>query len=150
MPWNMNDYPSSMKNLNENVRRKAIDIANAMLDEGYKEQQAIPIAMEQAKKWYEHTDKSDIDNLRQKDISRRGKADGERSSRPELMDQDEHVVAHEDGWAVKTEDAKRPSNVYSRRDDAIKRAREIAKNKGTKIVIHREDGSIQDTMSYGE
>ncbi len=48
MPWNMNDYPSSLKNLDKPVRKKAIDIANAMLDEGYDEGKAIPIATKQA------------------------------------------------------------------------------------------------------
>lgn len=55
MPWNMKDYPSSLKNLNEDVRKKAIDIANAMVDEGYNESRAIPIATQQAKSWYENT-----------------------------------------------------------------------------------------------
>ncbi len=35
MPWTDDDYPTSMKNLTAEVRRKAIDIANALLDDGY-------------------------------------------------------------------------------------------------------------------
>ena len=31
MPWNKNNYPDSMKNLDEEVRKKAIEIANALL-----------------------------------------------------------------------------------------------------------------------
>ncbi|MET3321415.1 UNVERIFIED_ORG: uncharacterized protein YdaT [Peribacillus simplex] len=34
MPWNKNDYPDSMKNLDKDVREKATEIANALLDEG--------------------------------------------------------------------------------------------------------------------
>ena len=34
MPWNMKDFPASMKNLDKLTRKKAIDIANALLDEG--------------------------------------------------------------------------------------------------------------------
>lgn len=30
MPWNMNDYPTSMKNLAPLIRKKAIDIGNAL------------------------------------------------------------------------------------------------------------------------
>lgn len=53
MPWNMKDFPASMKNLDKLTRKKAIDIANALLDEGYPDNRAIPIAIDQAKKWYE-------------------------------------------------------------------------------------------------
>ena len=48
MPWTMNDYPQSWKNMDELERKKAIDIGNAMLKDGYKEGDAIPIATEQA------------------------------------------------------------------------------------------------------
>ncbi|MCK1991111.1 hypothetical protein [Peribacillus muralis] len=50
MPWNKNDYPDSMKNLDKEVREKAIEIANALLDEGYEDGKAIPIAIDRAKK----------------------------------------------------------------------------------------------------
>lgn len=45
MPWNMKDFPASMKNLDKLTRKKAIDIANALLDEGYPDSRAIPIAL---------------------------------------------------------------------------------------------------------
>ncbi|MFJ7753911.1 hypothetical protein ACQKGI_03980 [Peribacillus muralis] len=50
MPWNKNDYPDSMKNLDKDVRGKAIEIANALLEEGYEDGKAIPIAIDRAKK----------------------------------------------------------------------------------------------------
>ena len=49
MPWNKNDYPDSMKNLDKDVREKAIEIANALLNEGYKDGKAISIAIDRAK-----------------------------------------------------------------------------------------------------
>lgn len=57
MPWTKKDYPESMKNLSETVRNKAIEIANALLDEGYDEDRAIPIGISQAEKWAENRDK---------------------------------------------------------------------------------------------
>ena len=39
------------------MRHKAIDIANALLDEGYEEGRAIAIATAQAEKWAENRDK---------------------------------------------------------------------------------------------
>ena len=50
MPWTMNDYPQTWKHLDELERKKAIDIANAMLKDGYKEGDAIPIATKQAER----------------------------------------------------------------------------------------------------
>jgi uncharacterized protein YdaT len=51
MPWTHSDYPQSMKNLDERVRNKAVDIANALLEDGYEEGRAIAIATAQAEKW---------------------------------------------------------------------------------------------------
>ena len=51
MPWNELDYPRSMDNLPPVVRSKAIDIANALLAEGYEEGLAIRIAIAKAKEW---------------------------------------------------------------------------------------------------
>ncbi|MFC7061921.1 DUF2188 domain-containing protein [Halobacillus seohaensis] len=149
MPWDMDDYPSSLKNLDTTVRKKAIEIANAMIDEGYDEGRAIPIATEQAKEWHEKASKSEIDQIRNmSDNSLRSSDNKAESSGPELMEKGEHVVAHEKGWAVKSEDAMRASNVFENKEEAVQRAEEIAKNKGTKMIIHKKDGSIQNHTSY--
>ncbi|UOK56492.1 hypothetical protein MGI18_16395 [Bacillus sp. OVS6] len=37
MPWTKQDYPNSMKNLPDETREKAIEIGNALLDDGYEE-----------------------------------------------------------------------------------------------------------------
>lgn len=65
MPWTEKDYPNSWKNLDADTRKKAIDIANAMLADGYKDEDAIPIATAQAKKWVDtatDTDKKTLKN----------------------------------------------------------------------------------------
>lgn len=51
MPWNTNYYPPSMKHLPAQVREKAIEIANALLDEGCQEGRAIRIGIAKAKEW---------------------------------------------------------------------------------------------------
>jgi uncharacterized protein YdaT len=53
MPWNEAYYPQSMGNLPLEVRLKAIEIANALLEEGYDEGKAIRIAIAKAKEWAE-------------------------------------------------------------------------------------------------
>lgn len=57
MPWSEHDYPISMKNLADPTRHKAIEIANALLEEGYEEGRAIAIATAQAEKWAQRRDK---------------------------------------------------------------------------------------------
>jgi hypothetical protein len=37
LPWSENYYPKSMTNLSPEIRLKAIEIANALLEEGYEE-----------------------------------------------------------------------------------------------------------------
>ncbi|MBJ9967699.1 hypothetical protein [Burkholderia seminalis] len=51
MPWNDERYPPSMRHLPPPVRRKAIEMANALLRQGRTEGSAIRIAIAQAKRW---------------------------------------------------------------------------------------------------
>jgi uncharacterized protein YdaT len=51
MPWTAAYYPASMKNLPPLVRDKAIEIANALLESGHPEGQAIRIGIARAKQW---------------------------------------------------------------------------------------------------
>jgi uncharacterized protein YdaT len=51
MPWTPLHYPPAMKHLPPAVRIKAIEIANALLAEGYPEGRCIRIALAQAKRW---------------------------------------------------------------------------------------------------
>jgi hypothetical protein len=60
----------------------------------------------------------------------------------------QHVVPHPDGWAVKGEGNQRYTAIYKYQADAIERAKDIATNYGADVIIHREDGTIRDRMSY--
>ena len=51
MPWSATRYPASMSHLSAPVREKAIEIANALLEEGMDEGKAIRIAIAKAKTW---------------------------------------------------------------------------------------------------
>jgi uncharacterized protein YdaT len=51
MPWDESNYPVSMKHLPSAVRAKAIEIANALLESGHPEGQAIRIGIAKAKEW---------------------------------------------------------------------------------------------------
>lgn len=62
----------------------------------------------------------------------------------------QHVVHHPDGWAVKGEKAQRATEVFERKSDAVHRAREIAQNQGTELVVHNGDGKIAYKDSHGK
>jgi uncharacterized protein YdaT len=51
MPWNEDYYPTSMRHLSDVARSKAIEIANALLEEGMEEGMAIRIAIAKAEAW---------------------------------------------------------------------------------------------------
>jgi hypothetical protein len=52
-------------------------------------------------------------------------------------------------WAVQTDGTSRADSLHDRQSDAIKRARELATNKQTELVIKGEDGRIRQKDSAG-
>ncbi|EYC50031.1 hypothetical protein AZ34_02330 [Hylemonella gracilis str. Niagara R] len=66
-----------------------------------------------------------------------------------MTGKNQHVVPHKDGWAVKGEGNKTATAVKPTQAQAAGVAREIAKNQGSEVVIHRPNGQIRDKDSYG-
>tara|TARA_R110001599_G_scaffold97976_1_gene252252 strand:- start:134 stop:370 length:237 start_codon:yes stop_codon:yes gene_type:complete len=62
---------------------------------------------------------------------------------------DIHVVPHNSGWATRKENAARVSSTAPTQRDAISQGREQAKREKVELVIHRPDGRIRDSDSYG-
>jgi hypothetical protein len=59
------------------------------------------------------------------------------------------VVAREDGWAVEKQGAERAVSLHATKDEALDAARAVVANhKPSELVIHRKDGSVQDTVVY--
>lgn len=142
MPWDMNDYPDSMKNMDKVVRKKAIDIANALLDNDYSEDRAIPIAQQQAKEWAENA--SEEEKKEFENESNPKKSDKhEKTSNPDLLDNDVEVFFEEDEWKVQTIEADRPDSTFEKKSDAVERAKEIAENKESNVIRYTKDGEKQ-------
>lgn len=60
MPWYNGDYPPSYKNQPSEVREKAVEIANALLQDGMEEGIAIATGLKQARELLEnHKEKTD-------------------------------------------------------------------------------------------
>ncbi|WP_367390806.1 DUF2188 domain-containing protein [Lewinella sp. LCG006] len=70
---------------------------------------------------------------------------GVRTSKPT---HNQHVVPHEEGWAVRGAGNERYTGVYNYQREALERAKEIAKNYGSTVIIHGEDGKVRDSISY--
>lgn len=136
MPWTMEDYPQSWKNFEELERKKAIDIGNAMLKDGYKESDVIPIATNQAEKWYEHASKEELETLKNKHIMQHQE---DESANPKLNEENVHVYYEDQLWKVKSKEARRASDTFDTKSEAVNRAQHIAENKGTKVIEHRKD-----------
>ena len=65
------------------------------------------------------------------------------------MKRNQHVVPRDGGWAVKGAGASRADSIHRTQAAAIDRAREIARNQGTELLIHGRDGRISDRDSHG-
>ena len=66
-----------------------------------------------------------------------------------MSKKDIHVVPHKDGWATKKEGASRAGVVTDTKAEALEKAREQARRENVEVVIHKKDGTIQDSDSYG-
>ncbi|WP_163879427.1 DUF2188 domain-containing protein [Paenibacillus favisporus] len=153
MPWNKHDYPVSMKNLEPRVRNKAVEIANALLEEGYEEGRAIAIGTAQAEKWNE--DHPAGEEGQSKHAS--GHSDDERDEHTGKTsrtrsgrggDADVHVVTHQDGWALKVEGKDKPLSTFGSKKEAMDEAEDYASKHDVHAIVHGKDGKIESNRSY--
>lgn len=143
MPWDMNDYPASMKNMDVLIRKKAIDIANALVDNGYPEGRAIPIAQEQAKEWYEAASEKEKESFKHEKNPKKSDTH-DQDTNPDLLDNDVKVFFEDNTWKVQTKEADRPDSTFDKKSDAVERAREIAENRDSQVIQYSKDGKKQD------
>lgn len=50
------------------------------------------------------------------------------------------------GWAVKKDGAKRALQNFKRKQDAIDRAREVSRNQGAELQIHKKDAQSSEEI----
>lgn len=65
------------------------------------------------------------------------------------MGKNQHVVPHNDGWAVRGAGNDRVTAQTRTQAESIDIARAIARNQGSELVIHGRDGAIRDKDSHG-
>lgn len=66
-----------------------------------------------------------------------------------MTKKDIHVVPHNGGWATRKEGAQRVGHTADTQKEALEQAREQAKREKVEVVIHRPDGRIRDSDSFG-
>lgn len=59
-----------------------------------------------------------------------------------------HVLPRGNKWIVKTAGKTRPARVVKTREEACQIGRQMAINKSTELIVHRDDGSIRSIDSY--
>lgn len=66
-----------------------------------------------------------------------------------MSNKNQHVVPHTGGWAVKGAGNQKATSVHSTQREAIGAARETARNQGSEMLIHGENGRIRERNTYG-
>ncbi|TWT24693.1 DUF2188 domain-containing protein [Planomicrobium sp. CPCC 101110] len=118
MPWSNENYPDSFKNLNDDVRSKAIEIANALLRDGYEEGRAIPIALDRARKSVHGEEEQPVYEIR----------------------------AHDDGWQLKKKDSKKAILIEETKAELMGEAKRYVNKHNGELRIFTEDGTLEDTL----
>lgn len=67
----------------------------------------------------------------------------------DIMGKAQHVVPHNGKWGVRGAGNEKVTQVFNTQEEARQRAREIAINQQSEVVIHRPNGQIRDKDSYG-
>lgn len=131
MPWSKGKYPVSMKNLEPRVREKAVEIANALLEDGNEEGKAIAIATAQAKEW---------------------NANHPLRKQSEAIANDDrrniHVVPDGEHWVVKEVGEQRALLNTNTKAEAVERAKQWASDANQSAIIHRMDGTVETSYNY--
>ncbi|MDT7543358.1 MAG: hypothetical protein QOE33_3262 [Acidobacteriota bacterium] len=65
------------------------------------------------------------------------------------MGKNQHVVPADGRWGVRGAGNGRLTSVHNTQGEAAEAAREIAINQRSEVVIHRRNGQIRDSDSYG-
>lgn len=118
VPWNKDDYPDSFKNLNADVRNKAIEIANALLRDGYEEGRAIPIALDRAKSSVHGDDEQPVYEIR----------------------------SHDEGWQLKKRDSKKAILIEETKEELMDDAKRYVNKNNGELHIYTEDGKLEEKL----
>lgn len=67
-----------------------------------------------------------------------------------MSKKNQHVVPHGKDWAVKGSGSKKATSVHSTQAEAIEKAKGIAQNQHSEMLIHGKNGQIRERNTYGD
>jgi len=59
-----------------------------------------------------------------------------------------HIVPHEQGWALKREGQDKIQSSYATQKEAIDAGRDMARDDEVDLVVHRQDGTFRNVLTY--
>lgn len=65
-----------------------------------------------------------------------------------MSNKNQHIVPHENRWAVRGAGNGRVTSVHETQAEAIQRGREIAQNNHSELLIHGRNGQIRERDSF--
>jgi hypothetical protein len=54
-----------------------------------------------------------------------------------------HIISRKNGWVLKKEGALRASKIFQTKDDAVATVEKLLA-KGSDVIVHQKDGTVQD------
>ena len=62
-----------------------------------------------------------------------------------------HLLPNDEGWEIRAEGADRATKKFDTKDEALDAARDLARNaEPSQLIIHRTDGTVSTSHTYGE
>ncbi|MFD1205564.1 MULTISPECIES: hypothetical protein [Sporosarcina] len=119
MPWTRTDYPDSFKNLEPEIRNKAIEIANALLREDYDEGRAISIATAKAREY----------------------VTGDDNDRPTYV-----AKARDDHWVLMKKEGEKAIFKEETKNELLERAKPYVNAQNGVLAIYHMDGTLETTL----
>ena len=130
-------FPDSMKNLPEAVRNKAIEIANALLEEKHMDEGiAIATGISRAKDWAANhglQPEAAEGRSRKTDVKKHG--------------EDRFVSPHDNKWGVKKEKGKK-EEIFNTKREAVEQAEKEAGEANASVTIQGKHGKIEKRKSF--
>jgi uncharacterized protein YdaT len=112
------DFPPQMAHLPPEVRERALKLLQDLVEEGYPEVQAIPLAIRRVT----------------------ANQETERSGHVADTEAEKYITPHEEGWAVVSATGEHQTSVYRTKEEALAKALELAAKEHAKVHVIDDQG----------
>lgn len=122
-----NNHARPTAGLAPHVRSMVLNITDRLVQEGYRREKALLIAVGQAETW---ASSHLLRNETTTPIS------------------NYHVTPHPSGWVVRQPNSTQPCLIFKTRDEAVELGQALAQDLHGNLIIHKDSGEIQSKVSY--